>query len=363
MCPNFRDGTLEQGQGLPALTKTVMLTADNTAVTPELATMILIGSDNTTASTRTFTLAASTVGVGHRVTLYFNTGSSTTAELADSGTMKLLTAWTPVQYDTLEVLWDGTNWNEVARGTSTGATARTLTAAHIWVGNVSNVETDVAVSGDITVSNAGVVAIASGVIVNADVKSDAAVDFSKLATLSSTNILVGSAGNVATSVAVTGDVTIGNTGVTAIGANKVTNAMLPNPVIAGLDARRTAHAIFNPSANSGERTVAPHGLTTTLPDNAIITGMWYEVITTFTSNGDLATIALSVNGANDMVSAVSIDTGTTWDAALPIEGIPKIETTSSWVKTTAAREITATVAVEALTAGLMHIWIDYIVSV
>lgn len=61
---------------------------------------------------------------------------------------------------------------------------------------------------------------------NASIDAAAAIAFSKLAALSSANILVGSAGNVATSVAVTGDVTISNAGVTAIGANKVLNSML-----------------------------------------------------------------------------------------------------------------------------------------
>jgi hypothetical protein len=173
MCPNFRDGSLEQGQAFPLLSKTVLLTADNTAVTPESFQLIFIGSDNTTATNRTFTLAASTVGAGHQLTLQFNTGGSTTCELADSGTMKLLTAWTPVQYDTLTLLFDGTNWNEVARGTSTGATARTLTSAHIWVGNGSNVETDTAVTGDVTISNSGVTAIGASKVVTTMINADA----------------------------------------------------------------------------------------------------------------------------------------------------------------------------------------------
>jgi hypothetical protein len=63
-------------------------------------------------------------------------------------------------------------------------------------------------------------------IVNSNIGAAAAIDFSKLATLASTNILVGSAGAVATSRTVTGDVTINNTGVTAIGATKVTAAMM-----------------------------------------------------------------------------------------------------------------------------------------
>lgn len=55
-----------------------------------------------------------------------------------------------------------------------------LTDAHIFVGNALNVATDVAMSGDITISNTGVTAIGSGVIVNADVNASAAIAYSKL---------------------------------------------------------------------------------------------------------------------------------------------------------------------------------------
>lgn len=222
---NFRDGNLDVGQAFPALTKTVLLTADNQAIDPDSMKMILVGSNNTTATNRTFTINPSTIGVGHELTLYFNTGSSTTAELADSGTMKLITTWTPVQYDTLSLIWDGTNWNEVSRGTSTGQTALTLASAHLFVGNGSNVATDVAVTGDVSIDNTGLTAIASGVIVNADVNASAAIAFSKLAAMTSASILLGAGTTVPTVTAVTGDVTIDNTGVTAIGAAKVTVAM------------------------------------------------------------------------------------------------------------------------------------------
>ncbi len=99
-----------------------------------------------------------------------------------------------------------------------------LPSANILVGSAGNVATATAVTGDVTISNAGVTAIASGVIVNADVNASAAIDFSKLASLTSANILVGSAGNVATSTAVTGDVTISNAGVTAIASGVIVNA-------------------------------------------------------------------------------------------------------------------------------------------
>jgi hypothetical protein len=101
-----------------------------------------------------------------------------------------------------------------------------LPSADILVGSAGNVPTAVAMSGDVAITNTGVTTIQAGAITNAKVNATAAIDFSKLATLASTNILVGSAGGVATSTAVTGDVTIGNTGVTAIGANKVLSSML-----------------------------------------------------------------------------------------------------------------------------------------
>jgi hypothetical protein len=70
------------------------------------------------------------------------------------------------------------------------------------------------------------VALTAGTIVDADVSAGAAIAFSKLAPLDDANILVGNGSNVATKVAVTGDVTISNAGVTAIGAAKVLPTML-----------------------------------------------------------------------------------------------------------------------------------------
>lgn len=76
--------------------------------------------------------------------------------------------------------------------------------------------------------------IADDSIVNADIKTTAAIAYAKLAALTSANLLIGSAANVATVTAVTGDVTISNAGVTAIGLIKVTNAMLADDAV-GLD--------------------------------------------------------------------------------------------------------------------------------
>ena len=106
-----------------------------------------------------------------------------------------------------------------------------LPSGNLIVGSAANVPTVRAITGDVVISNTGVTAISAGAIVNTDINAAAAIDYSKLAALPSADILVGSAGNVATAVAMSGDVTIDNTGVTAIGAGKVTTAMLDNRLV------------------------------------------------------------------------------------------------------------------------------------
>lgn len=118
--------------------------------------------------------------------------------------------------------------------------------------------------------------------------------------------------------------------------------------------------IFDPSANAGERTVAAHdildenGNALSIPDNFVCMQATYDVITTFTSATDSATIAIALNGANDVVTATAISAGgNVWDAGLHA-GVP-VSTAATAIKTTAVRTPTATVAVDVLTAGKLVI--------
>jgi hypothetical protein len=115
--------------------------------------------------------------------------------------------------------------------TNPGSLSETLQENRIFVGNASNVATGVAMSGDIGIVASGETAIQAGVIVNADVNAAAAIAYSKLAALPSAQILVGSAGNVATAVAMSGDVAISNTGATTIQAGAVESSMLDAAVL------------------------------------------------------------------------------------------------------------------------------------
>jgi hypothetical protein len=117
----------------------------------------------------------------------------------------------------------------LAGGTISGELLIGPTGALAFEGSTDNAfETYLAVvdptaDRTITLPDATGTVVLSGSIVNADIASNAAIAFSKLAALNSANILVGSSGNVATSVPVTGDVTISNAGVTAIAAGVIVN--------------------------------------------------------------------------------------------------------------------------------------------
>jgi hypothetical protein len=118
----------------------------------------------------------------------------------------------------------GTVTNAMLAGSIAFSKLATVNSGNVLVGNASNVAASVAISGDITLSSAGVVDISAGAIVNADINASAAIAFSKLAALNSGAILLGNASNVATAVTLTGDVTISNAGVTSIASGVIVNA-------------------------------------------------------------------------------------------------------------------------------------------
>lgn len=150
----------------------------------------------------------------------------------------------------------------------------------------------------------------------------------------------------------------------------------------GLATRYIAKAIFDTAAldslGAANTTVAAHGLGVFLPIYAVVENAWVDVKTTFTSANDSATIALSIQSAGDLTAAIAISTaGDVWDAGLhgclpgsyaerTVAGDTAIldaaSKAASMIKLTAEREITATVAVQALTAGKAVIFVEYVVS-
>lgn len=102
-----------------------------------------------------------------------------------------------------------------------------------------------------------------------------------------------------------------------------------------------------------------------LPDNAIIDRAWYEVTTTFTSATDAATIALGVetDDATGIVAATAISgMGNIWDAGNHAAIDPSTVADYTTKSTAAGRNIVATIATEAVTAGALVLHVEYRVS-
>jgi len=94
--------------------------------------------------------------------------------------------------------------------------------------------------GDSTITSAKIV---DGAIVNADINASAAIALSKLATGAAATIVLHNSDGVPTATAVSGDVTITNAGVVEIAAGKIVNADIN--ASAAIDLNKIADAVVN----------------------------------------------------------------------------------------------------------------------
>ena len=151
------------------------------------------------------------------------------------------------------IIFDGTIWNKVDNTDAVSSVngyngTVSLTTSDIAQGTNLYFTNSAAINSVLTgyVSGAGTVA-ATDSILQAIQKLNGNISSFLSSSLTSANIFVGNGSNVATGVAMSGDITIGNTGVTAIGNLKVTNAMIAASTI-DLTAKVTG---ILPVANGG----------------------------------------------------------------------------------------------------------------
>lgn len=111
---------------------------------------------------------------------------------------------------------------------------------------------------------------------------------------------------------------------------------------------------------TGGKAIGAYGLGLTLPKGCTVTKAYYKVLTTFTSATDAATIALKVVSANDLVTAIAIsDVSNPWDAGGMVVTTATGSMANELAITTTDTEVTATVAVEALTAGKLVLFVEW----
>jgi len=148
-------------------------------------------------------------------------------------------------------------------------------------------------------------------------------------------------------------------------------------------------AKYNYDDNGG--TIGTYGLGAIIPDGAIVTRAFYNVNTTFTTDGaDAGTIAIQLEAANDIVSALTVSNAACiWDAGIHSTKVPfgavasaladgtyaadpeggiindvgnlKEQGTPPYIITTEDRELSVVVATQDVTAGDMDIYVEYVI--
>ena len=150
----------------------------------------------------------------------------------------------------------------------------------------------------ITVASANLV---DGTIVNADINASAAIAHTKIANITSGQVLLGNASNVPTATAVTGDVTISNTGVTAIGAGVIVDADVNASAAIALSKLATGAlptAITVASANIVDGTIVNADINA----SAAIADTKLDTISTAGKVSNSATTATNANTASAIVA-------------------------------------------------------------
>ena len=123
-----------------------------------------------------------------------------------------------------------------------------------------------------------------------------------------------------------------------------------------------ARCVYDFSADGGAVGIIQIG--PSIPDNAFVTYAHYEVLTTFTSSGDSATISLgfATDDVAGIVAATAISgVGDIWDAGH--QGCIQDDTPPNFSnQLTAARQVDLTIAVENVTAGKLTLYVHYVIG-
>lgn len=98
-----------------------------------------------------------------------------------------------------------------------------------------------------------------------------------------------------------------------------------------------------------------------IPKGAVIQNVFADVLTAATSANSTATIALKAETANDLFTAAAVS-GAPWSTTGRKQGIPDFATVSDYKKTTVEREVTLSIAVEALSGGKIDFYIQYVLG-
>jgi hypothetical protein len=180
-------------------------------------------------------------------------------------------------------------------------------------------------------------------------------DLDEIKNIANGKLLIGDSNGVGQEQTISGDITISNAGVSAIASGTVVESDLVVPTSDSLMAERTARVTYDVSVDGGE--VGAHALGVSLPANSIITRSWFYTVTQFTDGGS-GTVALSCEDAGNIYAAADI-TGNS--AGAFVTGVQDDAIGNFTGSIAASCEVTATVATAEQTAGKLILFIRYVV--
>lgn len=159
----------------------------------------------------------------------------------------------------------------------------TITAGSVLLGNASAVPTATALSGDVTVNSSGVTAIGAGVIVDADVNASAAISLSKLATGALPTAITVASANIV-------DGTIVNADINASAAIDITKLGTSTTAALGVGSIELGHATDTTLSRAAAGRLAVEGVnvvTTSSTDTLTNKTLTAPVISSITNTGTL----------------------------------------------------------------------------
>ncbi len=93
-----------------------------------------------------------------------------------------------------------------------------------------------------------------------------------------------------------------------------------------------------------------------IPDDAIVIGAFSEEVTNFTSTAG-GTMSIDLESEADIFADTAV---ASWSGIQ--EGVPKVETSSTFIKLTARRQLCVEIESSPMTAGKLNYWIQYILG-
>lgn len=118
------------------------------------------------------------------------------------------------------------------------------------------------------------------------------------------------------------------------------------------------HAKYNFSVDGGVVGLITPAVNVTIPANFVIQNVALNSTTAVLAAGGAATVSVGLSaGGAGAAALVAATAKASWSANAFVQGIPVPQTASGWIKMSAPGTVTITVATNALTAGVIEIYV------